>query len=343
LRFLSSEAWKPPRLIGSPTAFSRAGPYDQDDGSHSVELVSVASAFCSRGNVVECWRETMRITLFDEEYGAIDRKIATVPSCEVPRLFRNIPLDAFGYLLLGVPPQFPNLKAFFPSMAPDAVQDSWTGDHGISLLRRSAAFMRTLVSGYAAITEHAIEDATVLDYGCGWGRLIRLLYKYVAHEQIYAVDPSETAIELCREHGVKARLALSEYVPRSLPFARRFDLIYAFSVFTHLSEKTAHIVLSTLRDHIADTGVLVLTIRPKEYWHHRYSPGAMAAAMIETHDKTGFAFIPDNRLPIDGDITFGETSISLGYFVAHFPQWKLARVDYNLIDVYQVILFFQPA
>ena len=43
-----------------------------------------------------------------------------------------------------------------------------------------------------------------------------------------------------------------------------FDLIYAFSVFTHLSEKTAHIVLSTLRDHIADTGVLVLTIRPKE-------------------------------------------------------------------------------
>ncbi len=331
-------------MIGSPTAaFSRAGPYDQDDGAHSVEFVSVASAFRSQNDVVECRRETMRITLFDEEYGAIDRKIATVPSREVPRLLRNIPLDAFGHLLLDVPPEFPDLKAFFPSMPPAAVQDTWTGNQGISLLRQSTAFVRTLVSGYEAITGHAIEDATVLDYGCGWGRLIRLLYKYVAHEQIYAVDPSDTAIELCREHGVKAHLALSEYLPRSLPFARRFDLIYAFSVFTHLSEKTAHIVLSTLRDHIADTGVLVLTIRPKEYWYQRDSPGATAAAMIETHDETGFAFIPHNRLPIDGDITFGETSISLGYFGARFPQWKLARVDYNLIDVNQVILFFQPA
>ena len=292
--------------------------------------------------MVECRRETMRITLFDEEYGAIDRKIATVPSCEVPRLLRNIPLDAFGHLLLDVPPEFPNLKAFFPSMPPDAVQDAWTGNHGIPLLRTSAAFVRTLVSGYEAITGHAFAHATVLDYGCGWGRLIRLLYKYVAHEQIYAVDPSDMAIELCRKHGVKAYLALSEYLPRSLPFARRFDVIYAFSVFTHLSEKTAHIVLSTLRDHIADTGVLVLTIRPKEYWHGA-SPGAVAAATIKTHDETGFAFIPHNRPPIDGDITFGDTSISLGYFAARFPQWKLARVDYNLMDVYQVILSFQPA
>ena len=74
----------------------------------------------------------MRITLFDEEYGAIDQKIATVPSREVPRLLRNIPLDAFGHLLLDVPPEFPNLKAFFPSMPPDAVQDTWTGNQGIT-------------------------------------------------------------------------------------------------------------------------------------------------------------------------------------------------------------------
>ena len=183
----------------------------------------------------------------------------------------------------------------------------------------------------------------MLDYGYGWGRLIRLLYKHIGHEQIYAVDPSDTAIELCREHGVRAHLALSDYLPRSLPFARRFDLFYAFSVFTHLSEKTTHIVLSTLRHHIANTGVLVLTIRPKEYWYQRNSPGATVAAMIKTHDETGFAFIPHNRPPIEGDITFGQTSISLGYFGAHFPQWKLARVDYNLLDAYQVILFLQPA
>lgn len=55
------------------------------------------------------------------------------------------------------------------------------------------------------------------------------------------------SIEQCEQHNVKANLALSQWVPRSLPFERQFDLIYAFSVFTHLSEKTVHVVLSTLR------------------------------------------------------------------------------------------------
>lgn len=120
----------------------------------------------------------------------------------------------------------------------------------------------------------------------------------------------------------KAHLALSEYVLRSLSFALRFDLIYAFSVFAHLSKKTAHVVLSALRDHIGDIGVLVLTIRPKEYWH-LHGSGTVAAVVIETHDETEFAFVPHNRLPIDGDITCG---------YAHIP-WLLRRA-FPAVEVY---------
>jgi SAM-dependent methyltransferase len=283
----------------------------------------------------------MRLTLFDEVFRTIDRRIATVPPDDVPRLFRDVPLDAFGDLSLDVPTQFPNLRAFLPSMPPANVQVNWTGDHGTALLQVSLAFVKTLVEHYEAITGRSIGDATVLDFGCGWGRLIRLLYKYVPHEQIYAVDPWDESIALCREHGVKAHLAQSDYVPRSLPFARRFDLIYAYSVFTHLSEKTTHIALRTLRDHISDSGLLVLTIRPKEHWHPCH-PGAVAEAMIQRHDEKGFAFVPANRIPIDGDITYGDTSISLDYFSGHFPQWKLVRVDSAFVDPYQVLLFLQP-
>lgn len=282
------------------------------------------------------------ISLFDDQLHEIDRKIASTPPIEIPRLFADIPLDIFGYMLLDVPSQYPNIKAFFPSMASDAVQDHWTGTHGIASLNLSLAFVKTLILGYETITGMDIESAVVLDFGCGWGRLIRLLYKFVPFENIYAVDPLETSIEECEQHGVKANIALSEWVPKSLPFERQFDLIYAFSVFTHLSEKTVHIVLSTLRKYIAEKGLLVLTVRPKEFWaidNH----GDFASKMMRLHEEKGFAFNPQDRPPIDGDITYGNASISPYYFERNFPPWKLVKVEYNIVDPYQVILFFQPA
>jgi SAM-dependent methyltransferase len=282
------------------------------------------------------------ISLFDDQLQEINRIITSIQADEIPRLFRDIPLDIFGYLLLDVPSQFSNIKNIFPSMPSDAVQKDWTGAHGIPLLTQSSAFMKTLISHYRNITRKDLETTVVLDYGCGWGRLIRLLYKFVSFERIYAVDPWDKSIDLCQQHGVRGNVALSKYVPKLLPFERQFDLIYAFSVFTHLSEKTVHVVLSTLRKYVAESGLLVLTVRPKEYWAGDSQP-ALASKMMRLHDEKDFAFNPHNRRPIDGDITYGDTSIAPAYFEKHFPQWKLITIEYNLVDAHQVILFFQPA
>jgi len=85
----------------------------------------------------------------------------------------------------------------------------------------------------------------------------------------------------------------------------------------------------------------VITIRPKEYWHI-HANGKIASEMIEQHDERGFAFKPHNRAPIDGDITFGDTSMTLAYLENNFPQWKVAAVEFNEKDSYQVVLFLKP-
>jgi SAM-dependent methyltransferase len=282
------------------------------------------------------------ISLFDDQLHEIDRTILSAQPADIQRLFRNVPLDIFGYMLLDVPPQFPNIKAFFPSMASDEAQESWTGSHGSALLTQSSAFVKSLVSDYRAIIGKDLDRSTVLDFGCGWGRLIRLMYKYVSFENIYAVDPWDRSIELCKQHEVKANIALSDWVPKSLPFQRQLDLIYSFSVFTHLSEKTLLVALRTLRRYIAKTGLLVLTVRPKEYWTVD-NQGALNSKMVRLHDEKGFAFNPHNRPPIDGDITYGDASISPTYFERNCSEWRLVKIDYNIVDSYQVILFFQPA
>ena len=64
--------------------------------------------------------------------------------------------------------------------------------------------------------------------------------------------------------------------------------------------------------------------------------------MIEQYDKCGFAFKPHNRAPINGDITYGETSMTLSYIRENFPQWSIVAVECNDADPYQVILFLKP-
>ena len=281
-------------------------------------------------------------SLFEEELSRIDAKMETVRTPDVPRLFSRIPLDVFGKMLLEVPSEFPNIKAFFPTMSSEQAQKNWTGAHGEVLLGQSLAFVKTMISGYSAITGRKLEGASVLDFGCGWGRIIRLLYKFIPIENIYGVDPWDESIKECEKHGVKANLAISDWVPRSLPFERHFDFVFAFSVFTHLSEKTANIVLQTLRKYIAADGLLVITIRPKEYWYI-HDQGALAPQMIKMHDEKGFAFTPHNIPPIDGDVTYGDASMSLVYFESHFPQWRIELVECNDVDLHQVILFLKPA
>ena len=268
----------------------------------------------------------------------LDKAIATARSAEVPTLLEKISLEDWGQLLLDIPAECPNLSARFPSMPPAHVQVSWTGSHGSTLLAESVRFTRWLVTEYEEVTRELIRDATILDFGCGWGRLMRLLYKYADAEYLYGLDPWDESIRICREHGVLGHLAISDYVPKTLPFAQPFDLIYAFSVFTHLSERTTRVVLETLRKYIADGGALAITIRPAAYW--QYSGNE---EMIVEHDRRGFAFVPHQRAPIDGDITYGDTSMTVDYLAREFPFWRIVRTRTSAEDPFQTFLLLLPA
>jgi SAM-dependent methyltransferase len=260
------------------------------------------------------------------------------------RHLRELPLHSFGELLLHIPEFHAALRQWLPGMASAEVQCNWTGSSGLPLLRQSVDFVQSMNQASEQFLGHGIQGR-VLDYGCGWGRLLRLLLKYADPAQLYGTDPWQTSIDLCREQRVLAQLALCDYVPRALPFAESFDLIYAFSVFTHLSEKTATAVMHTLRRQTLPDGMLVITIRPPGYWdvHQGWNPGYSRESLLEQHHKQGFAFMPHNRAPIDGDITYGDASITLDYIARHWSDWRVLGTDHNPSDPWQIIVYLQPA
>ena len=243
---------------------------------------------------------------------------------------RRLSIDGLGELLLRVPDQFGHLKARLPEMPDDEVQVSWTGTAGRALLQQSCAFVRSVEAGFLKHVGRSLDNVTILDYGCGWGRHMRLMYRFSSPAKIYGVDALDRSIELCRQHRVLGNLALCEYVPQTLPFGGiYFDLVYAFSVFTHLSEKTMHCALRGIRARIKEDGLLVVTVRPVEYWdRHKeaWPPGKNATDLKAEHLQRDFAFVPHNREPIDGDITYGDTSISLEYVQTPMEGLESGRV-----------------
>lgn len=256
-------------------------------------------------------------------------------------------MDDLGELLLGVPETYPALQNLLPRMASDEIQLGWTGSSGKTLLAQSLAFVRALEAGAQRHGGKALSVSVILDYGCGWGRLLRLMLKHAPPERLYGVDPWDRSIDICRADGVLGRLAQSEYLPDALPFEGvSFDLIYAFSVFTHLSRRAADTALAALRRRIAPDGLLVVTIRPVEYWrHHTFSddrlPGRVELEAL--HEREGFAFKPHNRPPVDGDITYGDTTISLDVIRREWRAWRLVDTQLNAADPFQRLVFLKPA
>jgi len=253
---------------------------------------------------------------------------------------REFSLDEFGMVLANLPVDCPNLVKILPSMASESVQRNWTGNSGLPLLQQSLAFMRSLDAGCKKYTGKGL-GGSILDYGCGWGRLLRLALYYSDPAQLYGIDPWDESIKLCEQAGLSANLALCDYLPTSLPFGdTKFDCIYAFSVFTHLSERAALTAMKACAPRLKADGLLAITVRPEHYWDCIEDIG-VRQKMLEVHLGRGFAFMPHNRASIDGDITYGDTSISFDYIKNRWTDWTVAGYDYNCIDGPQVIVFLK--
>ncbi len=277
----------------------------------------------------------------------LDQKISRLDSKEIQKELENIPLDIFARIQVDRPSEYASIMHWLPELPSENDQRIWTGSSGHELMNQSLAFIKTIISTYNDLTNNTLNQSNILDFGCGWGRMIRLMSKYVPTDNIYAVDPWDKSLEICTETGVKANFGLSDWIPRSLPTpeGKKFDFIMAFSVFTHLSENVTKVCAATLRDYLTDDGILAITIRPVEFWQFRLDHKIEGVTKKQTrqyisdHKEHGFAFFAHNREKIEGEVTYGDTSMSLDYIKNNFTGLDIKRVEFNETDRYQLIVF----
>lgn len=286
------------------------------------------------------------ISFYRNELLKIENRIMDMDGKEIPQLFNKIPLDVFGYLYLLDEEVYPNIKKFLPTMATKEVQLAWTGADDRTLLLQSLSFVKTVVNFYEKIGASDLQKVKFLDFGCGWGRLLRLFLKYIPESNLFGVDPWDQSLKQCAMHNVRGIFAQSDYLCRSLPFNdTKFDLVIAFSVFTHLSKRAMNEALCTIRSRVTDNAIFVVTVRPANYWKvskRHDNKDIDVEEYLEKHNTEGFVFHPHNCPPIDGDITFGDTSMSLNYIKENWHGWEVVATDVSLLDSSQIIVFLKP-
>jgi SAM-dependent methyltransferase len=133
-----------------------------------------------------------------------------------------------------------------------------------------------------------------LDFGCGYGRVIRFLVQRTAPRRVYAADVIKSAVDFCAaEFGVNPVYSQDALARLDL---RSFDFIYAISVLTHLSEENTIEFLRLTRQALNSGGIVLFTTHGRASLEHLSMYGLpyvhLRSELEQTVDREGIAFVP---------------------------------------------------
>ena len=105
---------------------------------------------------------------------------------------------------------------------------------------------------------------TILDFGCGVGRLIRT-FSGMQDVRLLGTDYNPELIGWCRENLPFAEFSVNDLAP-PLDYADdSVDFVYAFSVFTHLPENLQRQWITELHRILRPGGYLLITTQGDSY------------------------------------------------------------------------------
>jgi SAM-dependent methyltransferase len=112
----------------------------------------------------------------------------------------------------------------------------------------------------------------LLDFGVGWGRLYRLLLNHVSPSNLVGVDIDQECIDLCRAAMPYGTFGKSEPMPPLPNSPIDLDIVYAYSVFSHLAEHAFDSWIRAFHKILKPGGLFVFTTLIEAHldvWHQQ--------------------------------------------------------------------------
>ena len=167
-----------------------------------------------------------------------------------------------------------------PNLPPDEVQVRFTGRMSHDNMRQAFSFYQYV----RRVTQLGkVGSPKILDFGGGWGRIARLFLRDTSPERISIADCLGDSIHWLQATNNPCNIIKNETFPPISGLGDDFDLIYAFSVFSHLSESYQNAWVDYLMNRLRPGGYLVFTTRGHQFLE--YMKGLHDAGIINDLTK----------------------------------------------------------
>jgi len=230
-----------------------------------------------------------------------------------------------------------------PGFPSDQFQTVIVGSSGEQAIREAYNFYREIKYYASNIGPRLNDDCRILDFGCGWGRIIRFFFKDVIPDNLYGVDVDPGMIDICRrliKYGNYS--VVNSQPPTGFP-DESIDIVYAYSVFSHLAESVHLKWVEEFSRILKPGGILIATTMARyfiEYCHSLRGKthesafhNALANSFIDTdtalsdYDSGKFLYSATGGGPSLPDSFYGITLIPRLYVEREWTKF-LSFVDF---------------
>ncbi len=160
------------------------------------------------------------------------------------------------------------LSRILPGLPNEDMQQTYSGAEGDATLLQAFNFYKIYKEKYEKYKGDLALADNILDFGCGWGRIMRFFLKDLHHSKIWGCDPVAEMIKFCKEENKWCNFEPINTNPPT-PFQENtFDMIYSFSVFSHLSEDFHLELLKEIKRILKPGGIYMTTTLRREYFEY---------------------------------------------------------------------------
>jgi SAM-dependent methyltransferase len=238
-----------------------------------------------------------------------------------------------------------------PGLPSEQIQRNFVGSAGNDALQEGFIFYQAVKQYCKKLGVFFGTGTRVLDFGCGWGRISRFFFKDIDDGNFFGVDVDPKMIAFCTAEMGHGRYRTCRPEP-PLDFfdAGSLDVIFAYSVFSHLAEAVARKWIEEFARLLRPGGIFLATTQRRSFleiveslqqrngqeWDHIWHKG-LAQSFIpiekarEDYDAGKFLFSSTGGGEFRDRSFYGEALIPKRYIEREYARFLTLR---DFLDSY---------
>jgi SAM-dependent methyltransferase len=226
-----------------------------------------------------------------------------------------------------------------PGFPEEKIQKNFVGSSQKRALREGFRFYNYVKSYCQSLHVPWDENTRIVDFGCGWGRISRFFFKEIALKNFYGVDVDPKIINFCKSAMVYGNYLTVNPEPPMKFAPNSVDVVFAYSVFSHLAEAVAVKWIAEFSRILKPGGLVLATTQGRDFidrceeyrhqqeplesvWHQQLARSFLdVEAAKRDYDSGKFLYSATGGGEFRDKSFYGEALIPPGYVKNEFGRY----------------------